>query len=411
MNIWEILESKPTKNKREIKRIYGRLLAKYHPEEFPEKFEEIQKAYERALFYASYDLEYDPFDEIGVWVSEKSPDSFDGDANTLDQSEDAKSENPPSNNDSDESEREISPLYNDLHEVGEGNVHYYDLPYDWDEFDGLGNFIFTEQFQKEEEERDRASREAENALFRVEDLFTPKYDDQLWRDFFTSETFLNVKENPYFIEGLVRILSRNKNYLDLHVEPIKRVEESFETKGIPDEQITLFTPLWNYLANYNEKVQRTNRIIGTALIIIFLGIILFVLVWAGRAARTVTIDRNQWMGGVAQDERTREVIQEIALGEREVLPIVNNKRLSEEEAGSLFETIDERVRKYLLERTEKEWATRTVDISLDVPFSMIDLTYYSVEEPEIELTLNVTLWLAFEEGRVEVRHIVISGIE
>ena len=373
MNIWDILESEPTKDKREIKRIYGRLLAKYHPEEAPEKFEEIQKAYELALFYARYDLEHDPFDDTSVWENEDPQESFEG---ALDTS-------------------------------NEGNAHYYDLSYDWDEVDGLGNFIFTGQFQKEEEERDKAKREAESVLLKVEDLFTPKYDDQLWRDFFTSETFLNVKENPYFIEGLIRLLSRNKYYLDMHVEPIKRVEESFEPEEVHDKHKALFTSLWNYLANYNEKVRRTNRIIGTALIVILLSIIIIVSVWAGRA----NTSRNNWMGGVAQDEQIREVIQEIALGEREILPLENHLRLSEENEASIFETIDQRVQKYLLERTGKEWATRNADVSMISPLSTISLTYYSIEEPDIELTLNVTLWLVFEEGIVEVRHIVISGIE
>ena len=59
MNIWEILEIAPTENPREIKSAYARLLRKYHPEEYPEKLEEIRQAYEIALLYTAGDVYYD----------------------------------------------------------------------------------------------------------------------------------------------------------------------------------------------------------------------------------------------------------------------------------------------------------------------------------------------------------------
>lgn len=54
MNFWEILDIEPTNNKREIKRAYARLTAKYHPEEFPEEFKQIHEAYQQALQYAEH---------------------------------------------------------------------------------------------------------------------------------------------------------------------------------------------------------------------------------------------------------------------------------------------------------------------------------------------------------------------
>ena len=42
MNAWEILGIEPTKDKKEIKKAYARLLKQYHPEENPEEFKQIQ---------------------------------------------------------------------------------------------------------------------------------------------------------------------------------------------------------------------------------------------------------------------------------------------------------------------------------------------------------------------------------
>ncbi|WP_419008237.1 J domain-containing protein [Holdemanella porci] len=38
MNAWEILGIEPTKDKKEIKKAYARLLKQYHPEVNPEEF-------------------------------------------------------------------------------------------------------------------------------------------------------------------------------------------------------------------------------------------------------------------------------------------------------------------------------------------------------------------------------------
>ena len=49
MNCWEILGIEPTKDKKEIKKAYARLLKQYHPEENPEEFKQIQAAYQQCL--------------------------------------------------------------------------------------------------------------------------------------------------------------------------------------------------------------------------------------------------------------------------------------------------------------------------------------------------------------------------
>lgn len=50
--IWRLLEIEETRDKRAIKRAYGKMVAKYHPEEQPEEFQKIRTAYEMALDYA-----------------------------------------------------------------------------------------------------------------------------------------------------------------------------------------------------------------------------------------------------------------------------------------------------------------------------------------------------------------------
>ena len=49
MNAWELLGIEPTSDKKTIKRAYAILLKQYHPEENPEKFKQIQAAYQHCL--------------------------------------------------------------------------------------------------------------------------------------------------------------------------------------------------------------------------------------------------------------------------------------------------------------------------------------------------------------------------
>ena len=48
-NIFAILEIEPTDDKQAIKKAYAKLVKKYHPEEYPEKWKEIHDAYEAAI--------------------------------------------------------------------------------------------------------------------------------------------------------------------------------------------------------------------------------------------------------------------------------------------------------------------------------------------------------------------------
>lgn len=58
--LWSVLEIKPTKNKKEIRRAYIRLLKKYHPEDNPDEFMRLRAAYEKAMKWAEQ-LDKAPF--------------------------------------------------------------------------------------------------------------------------------------------------------------------------------------------------------------------------------------------------------------------------------------------------------------------------------------------------------------
>ncbi|MFI3249723.1 MAG: hypothetical protein R3Y07_02005 [Eubacteriales bacterium] len=52
MNIWELLDTPYTDDKKLIKKAYARQVARYHPEEFPQEFQAIHAAYLSALAIA-----------------------------------------------------------------------------------------------------------------------------------------------------------------------------------------------------------------------------------------------------------------------------------------------------------------------------------------------------------------------
>lgn len=52
--VWALLETEPTIDKRTIKHAYAKAVKKYHPEENPEEFQRVYAAYQQALEYAKY---------------------------------------------------------------------------------------------------------------------------------------------------------------------------------------------------------------------------------------------------------------------------------------------------------------------------------------------------------------------
>lgn len=89
---WEILQLEPTNDKRLIKKAYAKLLRKYHPEEYPEKFLEIQQAYENVLqntntYSSSNEFIDEPYQEYNadkLDLTKDYPDISEGDKTTSD---------------------------------------------------------------------------------------------------------------------------------------------------------------------------------------------------------------------------------------------------------------------------------------------------------------------------------------
>ena len=73
MRIFKILGIEPTKNEMEIKEAYLNKLSDTNPEDKPEEFMQLRKAYEEAIEYANQEDEEDTNEidntEIGLWMA------------------------------------------------------------------------------------------------------------------------------------------------------------------------------------------------------------------------------------------------------------------------------------------------------------------------------------------------------
>ena len=70
MNCWEFLKIEPTKEEREIKRAYSKLLPKYHPEKDHDGFMRLRQAYEEAVAYANAKEEENTVEKtpVDIWI-------------------------------------------------------------------------------------------------------------------------------------------------------------------------------------------------------------------------------------------------------------------------------------------------------------------------------------------------------
>ena len=68
---FKILEIEPTRDKREIKIAYSKILKKYHPEEYPELSIKINEAYKNAIEYAEMHSE-----NVGIIYSENKDKAY-----------------------------------------------------------------------------------------------------------------------------------------------------------------------------------------------------------------------------------------------------------------------------------------------------------------------------------------------
>ena len=64
MNFWSILGIQPTNNLKDIKRAYAKQSKVYHPEDDPENFQRLQKAYQEALAWQKLHSENEDMDAV-----------------------------------------------------------------------------------------------------------------------------------------------------------------------------------------------------------------------------------------------------------------------------------------------------------------------------------------------------------
>ena len=64
MNFWSILGIQPTNNLKDIKRAYAKQSKVYHPEDDPENFQRLQKAYQEALAWQKSHSENEDMDAV-----------------------------------------------------------------------------------------------------------------------------------------------------------------------------------------------------------------------------------------------------------------------------------------------------------------------------------------------------------
>lgn len=70
MSIWDMLGIEPTDEQRKIKRAYSKRIATCHPEDNPEEFQALQRAYEMALAYARGEMDesdLETFDNVAEY--------------------------------------------------------------------------------------------------------------------------------------------------------------------------------------------------------------------------------------------------------------------------------------------------------------------------------------------------------
>lgn len=163
-SIWEILEIKPTREKREIRKAYAAQAKKHHLEEDPNAFAELNQAYQQALCYA--DRSEEP--------EEKSGQNVTGDL---------------------ESENRQN-VAGDLESEEDRNAA------------GEAKASLLSRLEQAEKEAIGKSRK-EGALYRLTALFEDqkrRKKQDCWREYFLSETFLSEQFDEGFGRGLAQYL-------------------------------------------------------------------------------------------------------------------------------------------------------------------------------------------------------------
>jgi len=243
MNSWEVLGIAPTKDKKTIKKAYAKMLAKYHPEEYPEKFTEINEAYKIALSYADNDNYYGEYvyDYEADEAYENIPEPLVFPENIVLEKQ--------------ESDSIFAPDPMTSNELKDANALQKA------EAKKQAQIVLKELYQLINE-YSRTSR------------FLDPFDTKVIKHFVSLDSFNSVKRNPFFVEKLAEVYFNNFQ--------IKIIKDAFD---LTDSALhTSHGDLFNALNILDTKLELRRRKNIDSLIprlFIFAGILAFVafIVW------------------------------------------------------------------------------------------------------------------------------------
>jgi len=231
MDIWAVLGIHKTTDEREIKRAYAKMLAKYHPEDEPEKFQEIKEAYELALKHAkglvkSDDLEEATFDEFSNAKHRSSyygwRDNYDyGRASTDESLNDNNSSIFTSEEDHDQDELEIeSNTYYDWHDS-----YSYEQVSNDESLNDNNDSIFRSEEDHDQDELELEKKRviADKLIKDLKAIKEPDITIEKLERLFAEIDYEFMETNPYFLSFTKEL----KEYLIVHCSFFARRQHLF----------------------------------------------------------------------------------------------------------------------------------------------------------------------------------------
>lgn len=327
-NIFEILEIEPTYEEKKIKKAYAKLVKKYHPEEYPEKWKEIHAAYETALGLAKK--------EQGQGGGVNKPEAVIVTRTSKEKPPETK-EKPPETVMKTEKTENASKPPKAVMKTEKTEIESK-LPEESDEIETLFDNIeelSRQQQRQNEEERKRTREEAlETAVAELKRMAAKKrLNKKEWEAFFQRENIRPVICSGAFLYELGECFNNkkiNKEMYQFLLEQLAWIEQYRKDELITGDGAGVSDPL----GYARGKIHSACKVQGY-LRDFFNGTAEFVkaLAWLLVAALTVTgfCLRISRLGGPTPEERQRQYEQNAEKFERDREIIEEWQRIIEEE--------------------------------------------------------------------------------
>lgn len=346
MDIWDILEILPTKDKRAIKRAYAKMLANYHPEEYPEKFQEVQAAYEWALQYANLELVTDKNEDQASWQLESLAFEYDEDVAFLDN----------------------TTIFNEE-----------------------ANLLEARWLEKENEEKKIAAL----ALLTYKTLLEKKLKRKAVRKFIASEQFHKVKQNAYFIEGFMNLSSEYYGCCLQKPKVMLVLEKAFGLDADMIGNTYIYQDLHDWFVNYRNfsyisddtKRDRREQIKVVTILICLLGVLIIGLYFSAESAETPRSFPPELAPISEAQEQIRLSGARHGIGRYHLVSInLGNLDLSDEETGKM---IYNELLRYLW--SEYEMVFKLINIQSNANSNIMTITYEAIHDSSIEARVSLMI--------------------